>query len=232
MPPAKAFSNWKAITRRIEELERDEQDRLRLLDLWTFQKSEIDGSQAAAGRRRAAGDGEACPGQCREDLQRGDECFRSSLRRPGFDFGFVAGGAEASRRAGALRAEVPGSAGSARDSAHQRGGRRCKLCATTPEASRLRPSIWRRWKTGWRRSIGLKRKYGPTLEDVIAVRRRSQPQAVRDGEQGRDAARLARAAGAGRRRSICKRRARFPKSVTKPRKSWRSWLKPRSTIWP
>src|SRR5439155_9093489 len=34
---------------RIEELERDEQDRLRLLDLWTFQKREIEQAKLQAG---------------------------------------------------------------------------------------------------------------------------------------------------------------------------------------
>jgi DNA repair protein RecN (Recombination protein N) len=38
---AEAFSQWKSIHTRIEELQRDEQDRLRLLDLWTFQAREI-----------------------------------------------------------------------------------------------------------------------------------------------------------------------------------------------
>lgn len=38
---AAAFSNWKNVANRIEELQRDEQDRLRLLDLWSFQKKEI-----------------------------------------------------------------------------------------------------------------------------------------------------------------------------------------------
>ena len=37
-----AFRAWKAIQTRIEELQRDEQDRLRLLDLWTYQKREIE----------------------------------------------------------------------------------------------------------------------------------------------------------------------------------------------
>ena len=37
----KHFPTWKAVADRIEELQRDEQDRLRLLDLWTFQKNEI-----------------------------------------------------------------------------------------------------------------------------------------------------------------------------------------------
>jgi len=36
------FSAWKQIRTRIDELERGEQDRLRLVDLWTFQKREIE----------------------------------------------------------------------------------------------------------------------------------------------------------------------------------------------
>ncbi len=38
---AEAYQHWRAIQQRIADLERDEQDRLRLLDLWTFQKKEI-----------------------------------------------------------------------------------------------------------------------------------------------------------------------------------------------
>jgi DNA repair protein RecN (Recombination protein N) len=44
-----AFSKWKNIAARIGELERDEQDRLRLLDLWTFQKREIEEAKLQAG---------------------------------------------------------------------------------------------------------------------------------------------------------------------------------------
>ena len=40
-PAAAAFSAWKQIRTRIEDLEHGEQDRLRLVDLWTFQKREI-----------------------------------------------------------------------------------------------------------------------------------------------------------------------------------------------
>jgi DNA repair protein RecN (Recombination protein N) len=39
---AKSFTNWKRIRVRIAELQRDEQDRMRLLDLWTFQSREIE----------------------------------------------------------------------------------------------------------------------------------------------------------------------------------------------
>jgi DNA repair protein RecN (Recombination protein N) len=44
-----AFSHWKQIVNRIEDLERDEQDRLRLLDLWTFQKREIEEAKLQPG---------------------------------------------------------------------------------------------------------------------------------------------------------------------------------------
>lgn len=36
-----AFARWKELRDRIESLERDEQDRLRMLDLWSFQRKEI-----------------------------------------------------------------------------------------------------------------------------------------------------------------------------------------------
>jgi len=46
---ANAFTNWKQIRSRIAELERDEQDRMRLLDLWNFQCREIDEARLASG---------------------------------------------------------------------------------------------------------------------------------------------------------------------------------------
>jgi DNA repair protein RecN (Recombination protein N) len=46
---ASAFMKWKSVKVRIDELERGEQDRLRLLDLWTFQKREIDQAKLQAG---------------------------------------------------------------------------------------------------------------------------------------------------------------------------------------
>jgi DNA repair protein RecN (Recombination protein N) len=44
-----AFQAWKGIRTRIEELQRDEQDRLRLLDLWTYQKREIEDAKLQPG---------------------------------------------------------------------------------------------------------------------------------------------------------------------------------------
>jgi DNA repair protein RecN (Recombination protein N) len=48
-PVAAAFSAWKQIRTRIEDLEHGEQDRLRLVDLWTFQKREIEDAKLQPG---------------------------------------------------------------------------------------------------------------------------------------------------------------------------------------
>jgi DNA repair protein RecN (Recombination protein N) len=46
---AASFSAWKQIRNRIEDLEHGEQDRLRLVDLWTFQKREIEDTKLQPG---------------------------------------------------------------------------------------------------------------------------------------------------------------------------------------
>ncbi len=44
-----AFAEWKQIRTRIDELERGEQDKLRLVDLWVFQKREIEEARLQSG---------------------------------------------------------------------------------------------------------------------------------------------------------------------------------------
>jgi DNA repair protein RecN (Recombination protein N) len=46
---AEAFGRWKGIAARIQELEQGEQDRLRLLDLWSFQRREIEEAKLQPG---------------------------------------------------------------------------------------------------------------------------------------------------------------------------------------
>ncbi len=46
---SEAFACWRSIASRIEELEHGEQDRLRFLDLWTFQKREIEEAKLKPG---------------------------------------------------------------------------------------------------------------------------------------------------------------------------------------
>jgi DNA repair protein RecN (Recombination protein N) len=48
-PVAAAFEAWKGIRARIDDLERGEQDRLRLVDLWVFQQREIEEAKLQAG---------------------------------------------------------------------------------------------------------------------------------------------------------------------------------------
>jgi DNA repair protein RecN (Recombination protein N) len=48
-PVSSAFVTWKDVRTRIEELERGEQDKLRLLDLWTFQNREIEEARLYSG---------------------------------------------------------------------------------------------------------------------------------------------------------------------------------------
>jgi len=48
-PVESAFVAWKSLRTRIDELEHGEQDRLRLVDLWTFQRCEIDDARLQPG---------------------------------------------------------------------------------------------------------------------------------------------------------------------------------------
>jgi DNA repair protein RecN (Recombination protein N) len=48
-PVAAAYEAWRAIRQRIDELAQGEQDRLRLVDLWIFQRREIDEAKLRAG---------------------------------------------------------------------------------------------------------------------------------------------------------------------------------------
>ncbi|MGA8108055.1 MAG: DNA repair protein RecN [Acidobacteriaceae bacterium] len=52
-PAAAAFTRWREIQNRLAELERDEQDRLRLADLWTFQAREINSAALQPGEDEA-----------------------------------------------------------------------------------------------------------------------------------------------------------------------------------
>ena len=52
-PVDASFAVWKQLRNRIEELEHGEQDRLRLVDLWMFQKREIDDARLQSGEDEA-----------------------------------------------------------------------------------------------------------------------------------------------------------------------------------
>jgi len=50
---AALYTQWRAATAELEELERSEQEKLRLLDLWSFQRKEIESAALAAGEEEA-----------------------------------------------------------------------------------------------------------------------------------------------------------------------------------
>ncbi len=46
---AEVYRKWRACARELEEIDKSEQEKLRLLDLWSFQRKEIESAQLAAG---------------------------------------------------------------------------------------------------------------------------------------------------------------------------------------
>jgi DNA repair protein RecN (Recombination protein N) len=48
-PVAEAYTAWRAAAAKLEDLEQGEQDRLRMVDLWSYQRKEIESAQLTAG---------------------------------------------------------------------------------------------------------------------------------------------------------------------------------------
>jgi len=161
-----AFSKWKIIQSRIEELERDEKDRLRLLDLWNFQKHEIDEAKLQPGEderleieKRVLANAEKIYGSAMnvfDLLYQGDASTSASLRTAQKHLEELAGYEPKFREALAAletaRISIEDVGASLRDYA---GGIEASPEHLAEVEDRL-AAIDR-----------LKRKYGPTLNDVI-----------------------------------------------------------------
>ncbi|HVJ09891.1 MAG TPA: DNA repair protein RecN [Acidisarcina sp.] len=52
-PVAAAYTAWREVQNRLQAMERDEQDRLRMVDLWSFQQKEIDSARPVPGEDEA-----------------------------------------------------------------------------------------------------------------------------------------------------------------------------------
>lgn len=168
-PVAEAFARWNEIRVKINELEQGEQDRLRLVDVWTFQRREIDDAKLQAGEderleteKRVLANAEKIYNsamQAFDLLYEGSASTSATLRsaqkhleeliryEPKFQEGF------ASLESARISVEDVGA--SLRDYA---GG-----IEASPEhlaAIEDRLALLDR----------LKRKYGPTLEDVVKLR--------------------------------------------------------------
>jgi DNA repair protein RecN (Recombination protein N) len=166
-PVSSAYEMWKEIRSRIEDLERGEQDRLRLVDLWMFQKKEIEDAKIQNGEderleteKRVLANAEKIYNAAMHAfdlLYEGDASTSSSLRaaqrqieelaryEPKFQ--------EALAALETARISVEDVGATVRDYA---GG----IHASPEHLAEVEDSLAALDR--------LKRKYGPTLEDVIA----------------------------------------------------------------
>ena len=163
---SEAFTKWKGIRSRIDELERGEQDRLRLVDLWIFQKKEIeDGRLLSAEDERLESE--------KRVLANAEKIYNAAMNA--FDLLYEGGGSTASTlRAAQKQVEELGryepkfqealaALESARISVEDVG-------ATLRDyAGGIQASPEHLAKVEDRLALldRLKRKYGPSLEDVI-----------------------------------------------------------------
>ena len=163
---AEAFARWKAIAARIQELEQGEQDRLRRIDLWGFQKREIDAARLQAGEdglleaeKRVLANAEriySAAMNAFDLLYEGSESTSASLRSAQknieelsrYEPKFL----EALAAIESARISVEDVGATLRDYA---GG----IQASPEHLAKVEDRL--------AELDGLKRKYGPTLEDVI-----------------------------------------------------------------
>jgi DNA repair protein RecN (Recombination protein N) len=166
-PVAALFATWKGIRTRIDELERGEQDRLRLVDLWIFQKREIEEA------RMQAGEDEQLEGEKRV-LANAEKIYNAAMNA--FDLLYEGNGSTASSLRAAQKQieelaryepkfqEALAALESARISVEDVG-------ATVRDyAGGIQSSPEHLAQVEDRLALidRLKRKYGPTLNDVIA----------------------------------------------------------------
>ena len=228
---AEAFSRWKCIQTRIEELQRDEQDRLRLLDLWTFQAREIEDARLQPGEderleteKRVLANAEKIHSAAMNAfdlLYEGNASTATSLRtaqkhieelaryEPKFQ--------ETMATLETARISVEDVGASLRDYA---GGIEASPEHLAEVEDRLAALDQ------------LKRKYGPTLEDVIKHGAEVSRKLSEMENKDEILRQLARRVGRRRPRYTCVPPAPFRRSATKPRASWRNWSRPKLTTWP
>jgi len=165
-PVTDAFVKWREIRGRMAELERDEQDRLRQLDLWNFQNQEIGGA------RPQAGEDEQLENE-RRVLANAERIYSTAMAA--YDAMYEGGASSASSLRSATRQleelarfdakflELAASVDSARITVED--------AATTVRdyAGGVQASPERLAEIEDRLALldRLKRKYGPTLDDVI-----------------------------------------------------------------
>ena len=229
-PVEAAFAGWKQIRDRIEELEHGEQDRLRLVDLWIFQKREIEDDHLQSG------EDEALEAEKRV-LANAEKIYNAAMNA--FDLLYEGNGSTASSLRAAQKQveelaryepkfqEALAALDTARISVEDVG-------ATVRDyAGGIQASPEHLAQVEDRLALldRLKRKYGPTLEDVIRfgedVSRKLSEVENKDEILRQLRGELAKACG----RNICVRPAACRRRGRKQPENSRNSSRPRSTIW-
>ncbi|MDP9263732.1 MAG: DNA repair protein RecN [Acidobacteriota bacterium] len=165
---ARAFVRWKSIRERMAELDRSEQERLRMVDLWRFQKKEIAEAQLEPGEdlrleseKRVLANAEkirAAALEAYELLYEGQGAAAASLRTAARRVQELAGYDPAAFHEDVEALE------SARIAAEEVGGK----LRSYAEGVSASPSRLAELEDRLALVDRLKRKYGPTIEDVVA----------------------------------------------------------------
>ena len=166
---AAAFEAWNQVRHRIADLERDEHDRLRLLDLWSFQRKEIADARVQPDEDTKLEAEKRVLANSEKVFTRGDGGLRRALREQ-----CVGGRFDSRRRRGrsrSCRASTRSSAQSLPELESARItvediGQTLRDYAEGIEAS---PERLAEVEDRLALLDRLKRKYGPTLDDVIAL---------------------------------------------------------------
>ena len=148
-----AYHEWRTAAAELAELNRNEKERLRLADLWSMQKREIEALELSSGEDAALENERRVlknvarlseHASAAYDAPLGGRKERVVVPRRGHE---TAGGVGPHRRKPGRNARKPAS-GADR---HQRG--RPRPCATIWAISNRTRRAWKRWKRGWRASI-------------------------------------------------------------------------------
>ena len=165
---AKAFDDWNQVRHRIADLERDEHDRLRLLDLWSYQRKEIADARLQPeedtkleAEKRVLANAERVRTAA---MAAYDALYESNTSAAGSIRGAIRQIEELSRFDDQFREAVP-ELESARITIEDIGAR-LRDYAEDIEAS---PERLAEVEDRLAALDRLKRKYGPKLEDVIAL---------------------------------------------------------------
>ena len=149
---AEAYARWRTAQTKLDELLQGEQDRLRMVDLWSYQRNEIEAA------RLVPGEDEALETEKRV-LANAEKLYAAAMGA--FEQLYEGGASAEAALRGALKnvEELARYDGRFTEAAQQLASARATLgdlpsaCATTPRESMPRPSGWPKLKTAWPRSI-------------------------------------------------------------------------------